>query len=216
MVSFPHQPLNTLKQIFSRYTAFIWGLLQPLGAWGVFGIAFADAAFLGLPLDPIVATYVYADQGRFWMYVLLASAGSALGSSILYGIGRKGGELLLTRQMSPERLERMRRKFEQHEFLALMLPAMLPPPVPFKLFVLSAAVFQMDFRHFLLAIFAGRIVRFSILSLLTIWFGPHIVHAIGNVFREHPEILVAVAAVATVALAIFFWRRRRNNRAATA
>ena len=216
MAFYPSESLNTLKHIFSRYTAFIWGLLKPLGVWGVFGIAFADAAFLGLPLDPIVATYVYADQGRFWMYVLLASAGSALGSSILYGIGRKGGELLLARQMSPERIERMRRKFEQHEFLALMLPAMLPPPVPFKLFVLSAAVFQMDFRHFLLAIFAGRILRFSILSLLTIWFGPQIVHAIGNVFRQHPEISVAVAAVATVALAIVFWRKRRNNRAATA
>ncbi len=58
-------PLNTIKHIFLRYSAFLWGLLKPLGAWGVFVIAALDGAALGLPMDPIVATYVYQDRSRF-------------------------------------------------------------------------------------------------------------------------------------------------------
>ncbi len=93
----------------------------------------------------------------------MASAGSALGSIVLYGIGYEGGETLLRKRMSAERFARIKQKFDDHEFLALMLPAILPPPSPFKLFVLAAAAFEMNIRRFLLAIFLGRVVRFSIL-----------------------------------------------------
>ena len=79
--------MNTIKHIFLRYSAFLWGLLKPLGAWGVFVIAALDGAALGLPMDPIVATYVYQDRSRFLLYVLMASTGSALGSIVIYGIG---------------------------------------------------------------------------------------------------------------------------------
>ena len=141
--------LRALSQILAKYTAFIWALLRPLGSWGVFGIAFIDAAFLGLPLDPVVAGYIYKDQGRFWLYILMAAAGSALGSSIIYVVGSKGGELVLRRRVSHERVEQLRRRFERQEFVALLVPAMLPPPTPFKLFLLAAAVFQMRFRDYL-------------------------------------------------------------------
>ena len=76
--------------------------------------------------------------------------------------------------MSAERFARIKQKFDDHEFLALMLPAILPPPSPFKLFVLAAAAFEMNIRRFLLAIFLGRVVRFSILSFLVLYFGPQI------------------------------------------
>jgi hypothetical protein len=72
---------------------------------------------------------------------------------------------------------------KSHEFWALMFPAMLPPPAPFKIVVLAAAAFEMNFGHFLLAIFAGRFVRFLIEALLTLWFGPQIVTLMGNFSR---------------------------------
>jgi membrane protein YqaA with SNARE-associated domain len=186
--------LNTIKHIFLRYTAFLWGLLKPLGAWGVFVIAALDGAALGLPMDPIVATYVYQDRSRFLLYVLMASAGSALGSIVIYGIGYLGGEELLRKRISPERFGKFHQAFEKHPVWSLMFPAMLPPPTPFKLFALAAAVSEMQFTHFLLAIFAGRFVRFLVLSILTLVFGPQFVHIFGSVFKEHwPWVLAAVA-----------------------
>jgi membrane protein YqaA with SNARE-associated domain len=149
--------LKTIKHLFLRYTAFLWGLLKPLGAWGVFAIAALDGAALGLPMDPIVATYVYQNRSRFLLYVLMASTGSALGSIVIYGIGYLGGEELLRKRISPERFNKFHQAFEKHPFWSLMFPAMLPPPTPFKLFALAAAVSEMKFTHFLTAIFAGRL-----------------------------------------------------------
>ena len=156
-------------------------LLQHLGIWGVFAIAFADSALLGMPVDLFVAAYVYQDHRRLLFYVVMASLGSALGSIPLYIIGYVGGEKVLRKRISEERFLRIHRSFEKHEFWALMFPGMLPPPMPFKIFVLGAAVFEMRFRDFLAAIFAGRFVRFLALSLLTLWFGPQIVGLVGTV-----------------------------------
>ena len=162
-------------------------MLKPLGAWGVLVVGAVDGAFLGLPVDAVVASYVYQNHGRFVLYALMASAGSALGSIVIYVIGYKGGEELLRKRIPPARFEKIHAAFDKHPFWSLMLPAMLPPPTPFKLFVLAAAVSEMGFVRFLLAIFSGRMVRFLILGLLTIKFGPDVVHLFGMLFRQHYE-----------------------------
>ena len=164
----------------------------------MFTIAFADSALLGMPVDAIVAAYVYQDRRRLLFYVVMASLGSALGSIPLYIIGYLGGEKVLRKRMSEERFLRIHQSFEQHEFWALMFPGMLPPPMPFKIFVLGAAVFEMKFRDFLAAIFAGRFVRFSVLALLTLWFGPRIVELMGTVFRRHIYWVLGAAVVGFV------------------
>ena len=187
--------MNTIKHIFLRYTSFLWALLEPLGAWGVFVIAALDGAAFGLPMDPIVATYVYQNQPRFLLYVLMASAGSTLGSIVIYGIGYLGGEEVLRKRISPERFNKFHLAFDKHPFWSLMFPAMLPPPTPFKLFALAAAVSEMRFSHFLLAIFAGRFVRFLTLSILTLVFGPQFVQISGVIFREHWAWVLGAAAV---------------------
>jgi membrane protein YqaA with SNARE-associated domain len=197
--------LKTIGHILARYTAWIWGLLAPLGIWGVFAIAFADSALLGMPVDAMVAAYVYTDRRHFLLYVVLACAGSALGSAPLYVLGYLGGEKVLRKRISEERFLRIHRSFEQHEFWALMFPGMLPPPMPFKIFVLGAAVFEMRFRDFLAAIFAGRFVRFFVLSLLTLWLGPQVVQLAGGVFRRH--FLWVLAAVAA-GVVVWLWVRR--------
>jgi len=200
--------LKTLKHILSRYTAFLWALLKPLGAWGVLAIAALDGAFLGLPMDAVVAGYVYQDRARFFLYALMASVGSALGSIVIYGIGYKGGEELLRKRISPERFEKIHAAFDKHPFWSLMFPAMLPPPTPFKLFVLAAAVSEMGFVRFLLAIFSGRMVRFLILGLLTIRFGPDVVQLLGTLFRTHYYwVLLALAA----GLVVWLVTRRKRS-----
>src|SRR5438270_2352559 len=154
--------------------------MQVLGIWGVFVVAFADSALVGMPVDFIVATYVHQDRHRMLLYVAMASLGSALGSIPLYIIGYVGGEKVLRKRISEERFQRIHRSFEEHEFWALMFPGMLPPPLPFKVFVLAAAVFEMRFRDFLGAVFLGRCVRFGVLSVLVLWFGPEIVGLFGG------------------------------------
>ena len=133
-----------------------------------------------MPVDFIVATYVYQDRRRFLLYIVMASLGSALGSIPLYIMGYLGGEKVLRKRISEERFLKIHRSFERHEFWALMFPGMLPPPMPFKIFVLGAAVFEMRFRDFLVAIFLGRFVRFLVLSVLVLWFGPQIVGLSGE------------------------------------
>ena len=176
-------------------------------------LAFAavDGSFMGLPLDPIFVAYVYHDRSRFLMYVLLGSAGSALGSIVLYVIGYAGGEMLLRKRLSAERFEKIHESFDQHEFWALMFPAMLPPPAPFKIVVLAAAAFEMNFAHFLLAIFLGRFVRFLIEALLTLWFGPEIVTLAGHLFA-HRFVWVLVG-VGVLAAGWLIWRRAKRRSA---
>jgi membrane protein YqaA with SNARE-associated domain len=202
--------LKKLGHILARYTAWILRVLAPLGIWGVFAIAFADSALLGMPVDAIVAYYVYQDHKRLLLYVLMASAGSALGSIPLYVIGYQGGEMVLRKRISEERFLRIHRSFEQHEFWALMFPGMLPPPMPFKIFVLAAAVFEMRFRDFMAAVFAGRFVRFLVLGVLTLWMGPQVVELVGGLFRRHIFWVLGVVGVALVVWLVVWGRGRRE------
>lgn len=177
-------------------------------------LAFAavDGSFMGLPLDAIFVGYIYNDRPRFLLYVLLASLGSALGSIVLYIVGYTGGEVLLRKRLSPQRFEKIHASFDRHEFWALMFPAMLPPPAPFKIVVLAAAAFEMNFWHFLLAIFAGRFVRFLIEAILTIYFGPGIITIAGNLFKHH--LWWILAAMGILLLVWLDQRRRKRTRSA--
>ena len=200
--------MNFLKHIFAGYSEYIRALLVPLGPWGIFLIAFIDAAFLGIPMDPLVAYFVYRRPELFWLYTLMGAAGSALGSVVVYYIGRKGEEVLLEKRIPKQKLQRIRGAFERHEFLALMVPAMLPPPTPFKFFVLTAGGLKMRLDHFLLAIFSGRLIRFTILSVLTIFFGPQIVTLTANLVKQHMPWVLAVVALGLLVWLV--WRRRRS------
>ena len=202
--------MKTIKHILSRYTAFLWALLKPLGAWGVLVVGAIDGAFLGLPVDAVVASYVYQDRGRFVLYALMASVGSALGRIVIYVIGYEGGEELLRKRIPAARFERIHEAFDKHPFWSLMFPAMLPPPTPFKLFVLAAAVSEMGFARFLLAIFSGRMVRFLVLGLLTIKFGPDVVHLFGTVFEQHYYLLLEAILVGLVIWLVIRRKKKKS------
>ena len=203
--------MNKIKHFLHAYGDWIKHVLAPLGPWGMLAFAAVDGSFMGMPLDPIFVGYVYNDRSRFLLYVLLGSAGSALGSIVIYVIGYAGGEVLLRKRLSPERFEKIHESFERHEFWALMFPSMLPPPTPFKAVVLAAAAFEMNFAHFLLAIFLGRFVRFLIEALLTLWFGPQIVTLTGSLFAHHFVAILVGAGVLLVAWLV--WRRAKRQRA---
>jgi membrane protein YqaA with SNARE-associated domain len=204
-----------LKHLLHKWSLFILAALKPLGVWGVLGFAAVDAAFLGMPLDAIVAGYVWANPRRLLLYCAMAAAGSALGSILWYVMGYKGGEVLLLKRIGEQRFNKIKASFDRHEFLAIMLPSMLPPPTPFKLFVLSAGVAEMRFSHFLAAIFSGRFLRFVLLSFLVIRFGPQIVDFLASMMHHHLRTVIAVIAAGAL-IGWWTWRARklksaRNN-----
>lgn len=202
--------LQTLRHIVTRYIGFLWALLKPLGSWAVFAVAGIDSAFFGVPLDPVVATYVYQNRSNALLYPLMAAVGSAAGCVILYWIGYKGGEVLLLKRMSRAKFERIRASFDRHEFWALMVPSMLPPPFPFKAVVLAASAFEMNFWHFLLAIFLGRLLRFALLTILVLRFGPQVMAFGGQLVAKHWIVLI-VASAAVIVAGIYAWVRTHSN-----
>lgn len=165
----------------------VWiAALKTLGGWGLLVLATIDSVAIPIPIDALVATYVYSIPRKAWIYCLAAAVGGAVGSLLPYVLGRAGGELFLLKRIDEQRLKKIRDRFEKQEFLALMIPAILPPPTPFKLLVFSAGVFEMKTVNFLLAITCGRLVRFGIVSVLTIIFGPQIVTEVRTLFTGHP------------------------------
>src|SRR5215475_11474577 len=202
--------MHTIKHILARYTAFLWGIVHPWGIWGVFAIAALDGAAFGLPLDVVVAAFVAQNHVRWLLYVFMAAIGSALGSLVVYGIGYAGGEELLRKRVSTERFQRLHDAFDKHPFWSLMFPALLPPPTPFKMFALAAAVAEMGIGHFLLAIFLGRTVRFLVLAILVLKFGPGIVNTARIFFTQHSYWLPILAVVAVVAWLLLRRARKRT------
>jgi len=201
--------MNTIKHIISRYTGFLWAILQPLGAWGVFAVAALDGAAVGLPMDVVVGGFVAQNHKRLLLYVFMAATGSALGSLVIYFIGYEGGEELLRKRVSAARFEKLHAAFDKHPFWSLMFPAMLPPPTPFKLFALAAAVTEMSLSHFVTAIFFGRTVRFLVLGILVLKFGPGVVNTLRIFFSHHFHwVLIAVVAGTGIWWAVRQWKRR--------
>jgi membrane protein YqaA with SNARE-associated domain len=181
-------------------------LLAKFGIWGVGAVALLDSSTIPVPMDFILAGYVWADKGHFWLYCLLGAVGSALGGLLPYGLGRAGGELFLLKRVNRDRFEAMRTRFERQEFLAMMIPSMLPPPTPWKAFVFAAGVFEMRVPAFLLSVFVGRMVRWLILSALVLKLGPGAVDLVAH----HALPLVGGAMLlAVVGFGWWWWKRRR-------
>jgi len=133
---------------------FLANFLAKFGIWGVGAVALLDSSTIPVPMDLILAGYVWADKTHFWLYCLLAAAGSAVGGLLPYGLGRAGGELFLLKRVNRKHYERIRARFERQEFLAMMIPSMLPPPTPWKACVFAAGVFEMRVVPFMLSVFA--------------------------------------------------------------
>jgi len=180
--------------------------LAKFGIWGIGALALLDSSSLPVPMDAFLAISVWNDKGRFWVYCLMAAAGSAIGGLLPYGLGRAGGELFLLKRVNRERFERMRTRFERQEFLAMMIPSMLPPPTPWKAFVFAAGVFEMRVVPFMAAVFCGRLIRWLVLSLLVLNLGPGAVEVVAH----HSLTVVGVAGALAVIGFAWWWFRKKH------
>ena len=188
--------------------------MKPLGVWGVGGLALIDSALIPIPvsMDGVVIGYVANNHQKFLLYCVVAAAASAVGALVPFFVGRAGGELFLLKRINRERYERLRDRFEKQEFFAIMIPAMLPPPTPLKLFEFAAGVFEMKAVPFATAIFAGKMVQFVVCSLLTIWFGPTLAHSLRHAMHRHAGVVIGTALFAGLCLLVYVLRKVFDRR----
>ena len=144
-----------------------------LGAPGLFIIAFLDSSFLSLPeiADLLVIYMVARHKHRLAEYVIATTAGSLLGCLVMYYVGKKGTDAVGRGRMSGPRMERTLRQLRKHGMMAVLVPSILPPPMPFKIFVLLAGAADISVGKFAAAVVVGRGFRYLALGLLAERYG---------------------------------------------
>ena len=198
-----------------KANAWLLAVLRPLGSFGVLIVGIIDSSTIPMPLDAMVVEYVVHDHTKFLLYCFAGALGAAIGSLLPYYLGRAGGELFLLKRINRARYEQLRDRFEKQEFFAIMIPAMMPPPFPVKVFELAAGVFEMKPLWFFSALLLGKFVRFVIVSLIIMVYGPAIFHSVMRTVHEHREVVVAVVGLLGVLLVMYVMRKVFDRRRGT-
>ena len=142
------------------------------GAFGLFAVALLDSTFVPLPSSADALMLLLSTTNPSWMllYAFMATSGSALGCWILYLISRRAGARALNR-FSEAKQQRVKNWIEKYDAFAVLVATLLPPPFPFKLFVVSAGVFRFSLLRFMLAIIVGRAFRFLLEGFFAVRYG---------------------------------------------
>lgn len=193
----------------SKVVALVQSFALTLGAPGLFLVALLDSSLLSLPQVPdLLLIWMVTRHPSLWLvYAVMATAGSVVGCTSMYLLGRKGGERVLRRMVSAERLERGRAVFQRWGLLAVLVPSMLPPPAPFKVFVLLAGVVQIPLWQFVSAIALGRGIRYVGEALLARWYGQQAITFLDQNLRPISLGLAALMVLGAVAYAVLRQRR---------
>jgi membrane protein YqaA with SNARE-associated domain len=143
-----------------------------LGPFGLFAVALLDSAFVPLPtgVDALMILLTIAHPRLMVFYALLATAGSAVGCVLLYYVSRRAGSRALNK-FSPAKQARVKELIDRYDVMSVLVASLMPPPFPFKLFVITAGVFRFSLMRFTLAIIAGRAFRFLLEGYFAIRYG---------------------------------------------
>ena len=192
-----------------RVANWVKGFALTLGGPGLFIIAFLDSSLLSFPevVDLLLMGLVVQHRERVLYYALLSTLGSIAGCFVLYVIARKGGEAFLRRRFAGHHVDRALLLFQKYGLLAVAIPSIMPPPVPFKIFVFVAGVARMPPLEFLAAVAIGRGVRYFGEGLLALWYGEPAIAFL----KEHTRtVALTLGAVVLVFGVAWIWFRRRK------
>ena len=196
----------------ARIVAWVQAFALGIGGPGLFLVAFLDSSFLSLPEinDLLVVMLVVEHKARMPYYALMATLGSVAGCLVLYGLGRRGGEALVRRRFGGSRMTRALALSKRYGVFAVAVPAILPPPAPFKIFVLLAGVAAVPVWRFAVTIAVARGFRYFAVGALSVRYGEDAI-----AFVEANGRAVALVLVGLLAAGGLVWilsRRRREPR----
>jgi membrane protein YqaA with SNARE-associated domain len=178
--------------------------------WGSFLLAALDSSmlfFLPFGIDALVIFLAARDEGLFWMYPLLATAGSVTGAAITFWIGRKVGEVGLERLVPEHRLERVKRRVKGSGAVAMAVPALLPPPFPLTPFVLTCGALEVSRPLFFLTFGAVRLLRFGAEAVLARVYGRGVLRVLqSDEFQMVVGGFIVIALIGTAISAVMLWR----------
>lgn len=196
-----------------KFVDWVQALALGLGAPGLFLAAIADSSFLSLPevVDILLVWMVTQHTSRMLLYASAATLGSLCGCLVLYGVGRKGDQFI-ARRFSAERVEQALGAFRRYGVMTVLIPSLLPPPMPFKIFVLLAGAAGINVWRFAVAILIGRGIRYFGEATLAVWYGDR---ALAFIDENGRQVSLGLALLLGVGLAGYLlWQksRRANGR----
>ena len=185
--------------------------LVSLGAFGLFAVALLDSALVPLPggADAVMILLSAARPSWFPLYAAAATAGSTVGCVILYYISRRAGRRALEK-FSEKKQARVKELVDRYDVLSVLVASVLPPPFPFKLFVVTAGVFRLSVARFAAAIAAGRAFRFLLEGYLAARYGERAKEILAQ-YYPYVGLGVALALVAFFVARNLLKRRGRRS-----
>jgi membrane protein YqaA with SNARE-associated domain len=193
------------------FIAWIESVAIALGGPGLFIIAFLDSSFLSLPEinDLLLVLMVTKHPHLMPYYATMVVLGSIAGCLVMYYVGLKGGEVLLRKRFKASSVDRTMALFQRYGILVVLVPSLLPPPAPFKIFVILAGVARIPLLKFCTAIAIGRGLRYFGEGLLAMWYGEQAMSYIEENGRQVS--LVVVGVLAGGLLIYLLWRRFKRR-----
>jgi len=197
-------------EIFSTISDWLQTTLLPYGGFGLMLLAICDSSFLSLPEvnDILLMTFSMERPDQMMLFAGLTTIGSVIGCAMLYSVGRSGGDAFLRKRFSDTKLARVEQWYGKYGMLAVIIPSLLPPPTPFKIFVLSAGTFGISWPRFLTAVAVGRSLRYFSEGVLAVLYGPS---AIDFVRENFGMMGVVVSVMIVLAVLAFVYSRRRTE-----
>jgi membrane protein YqaA with SNARE-associated domain len=184
--------------------------------WGAFLMAALDTSmlfFLPFGIDALVIFLAARNPELFWIYPILATAGSIAGAAVTFWIGRKAGEHGLERFVSTRRLDRVKCKVNESGAIALAIPALLPPPFPLTPFILTCGALDVNRWRFFITLGVVRLLRFGAEAVLARVYGRGVLRVLqSDVFQIVVIGFVVIALVGTIVSAIVLWRSTHHKR----
>jgi len=172
-----------------------------------------DSSLLSLPEinDYLVVGRCYKDHTAAFYFPLFAAIGSVIGCNLLYTIIRRGGQAVLRRRFPLQSIKRVERAYERFGFLAIGIPAILPPPLPFKIFVATAGALEYPRWKFLLTVMIARSLRYYVEGILAVYYGKRVL----LFMKDNGLVIISiVGTIVLIALIIYFIIKRRSARSA--
>src|ERR1700741_5072961 len=188
---------------------YVLGLPIYLAAPAMIVIGALDSSLLSLPEinDYLVVGRCFKDHNAAFYFPLFAATGSVLGCHLLYSIVRRGGQAVLRKRFNLQSIKRVERAYERFGFLAIGIPAIMPPPLPFKIFVATAGALEYPRWKFLLTVMIARSLRYYVEGILAVYYGRRVL----SFLKDNGQVVLSVVTSIVVLMVLIYAIANRKS-----